>query len=55
MTALEAKLDAVGYGFFIPVFFVCSGMSLDLRSILEAPARMFVFFALLLVVRGCRR
>ena len=24
---LEAKLDAVGYGFFIPVFFVSSGMS----------------------------
>ena len=29
---LEDKLDAVGYGFFIPVFFVASGMGLDLRS-----------------------
>ena len=28
--ALEGKLDAVGYGFFIPVFFVSSGMILDL-------------------------
>lgn len=50
--ALEAKLDAVGYGFFIPVFFVSSGMNLDLRSIVEAPARLLVFVVLLLVVRG---
>ena len=49
---LEAKLDAVGYGFFIPVFFVASGMNLDLGSIIEAPARLLVFFVLLLVVRG---
>ena len=26
---LDEKLDAVGYGFFIPVFFVVSGMALD--------------------------
>ena len=51
-TALEAKLDAVGYGFFIPVFFVTSGMSLDLHSIIESPARLLVFFVLFLVVRG---
>ena len=50
--ALEAKLDAVGYGFFIPVFFVSSGMSLDLDAIAEAPERLLVFFLLLLAVRG---
>ncbi|HJY43597.1 MAG TPA: cation:proton antiporter [Propionibacteriaceae bacterium] len=49
---LEAKLDAVGYGFFIPVFFVASGMSLDLQSIIKSPARLVVFFVLFLVVRG---
>jgi len=49
---LEAKLDAVGYGFFIPVFFITSGMTLDLHSIAEAPARLVVFFVLFLVVRG---
>ena len=49
---LEAKLDAVGYGFFIPVFFVASGMSLDLHSIAESPARLVLFFVLFLVVRG---
>jgi Kef-type K+ transport system membrane component KefB len=50
--ALEGKLDAIGYGFFIPLFFVASGMALDIRSIAEAPARLAVFFVLLLVVRG---
>lgn len=50
--ALEGKLDAVGYGFFIPVFFVTSGMSLDLHSIIESPVRLVVFFVLFLVVRG---
>jgi Kef-type K+ transport system membrane component KefB len=50
--ALEHKLDAVGYGFFIPVFFVFSGMGLDIDSIVETPERLLVFFGLLLVVRG---
>jgi Kef-type K+ transport system membrane component KefB len=49
---LEDKLDAIGYGFFIPLFFVASGMSLDIRSIAEAPLRLLVFFVLLLAVRG---
>ena len=50
--ALEEKLDAVGYGFFIPVFFVVSGMTLDVHSIVESPLRLLVFFVLLLLVRG---
>ena len=50
--ALEAKLDAIGYGFFIPVFFVTAGMGIDLQSIRESPDRLVVFFILLLVVRG---
>jgi Kef-type K+ transport system membrane component KefB len=50
--ALEGKLDAIGYGFFIPLFFVASGMGLDLRSIAEAPLRLVVFFLLLLAIRG---
>jgi Kef-type K+ transport system membrane component KefB len=50
--SLEGKLDAVGYGFFIPVFFVASGMSLDLQSIIESPARLIVFFVLFLAIRG---
>jgi Kef-type K+ transport system membrane component KefB len=50
--ALEEKLDAVGYGFFIPIFFIYSGMSLDLRSIAEAPLRVVLFLGLILAVRG---
>jgi Kef-type K+ transport system membrane component KefB len=50
--ALEGKLDAIGYGFFIPLFFVASGMTLDIRSIAEAPVRLVLFFVLLLLVRG---
>jgi Kef-type K+ transport system membrane component KefB len=52
VTALEEKLDALGYGFFIPVFFVTSGMTLDVKSVVEHPLRLIVFFFLLLVVRG---
>ena len=50
--AFEAKLDAMGYGFFIPVFFVVAGMGVDLASMREAPGRVLVFVALLLLVRG---
>jgi Kef-type K+ transport system membrane component KefB len=50
--ALEGKLNAVGHGFFIPVFFVSAGMAVDVESIIESPARLLVFLALLLSVRG---
>jgi Kef-type K+ transport system membrane component KefB len=52
VSPLEEKLDAVGYGVFIPVFFVSSGMTLDIKSIAEDPLRLIIFFVLLLVVRG---
>ena len=50
--SLEHKFDAVGYGLFIPIFFISSGMSLDLKSISEDPLRLVLFFVLLIVVRG---
>jgi Kef-type K+ transport system membrane component KefB len=49
---LERKLEAVGYGVFIPIFFITSGMNLDIDSIVQNPLRLLVFFALLLLVRG---
>jgi Kef-type K+ transport system membrane component KefB len=49
---LESKLDSIGYGFFIPLFFVYSGMALDVRSIAQAPLRLLLFFVLMLTVRG---
>ena len=52
VVGLEHKLDAVGYGFFIPVFFVSSGINLDVISIAEEPLRPLVFLVLMLLVRG---
>jgi len=49
---LETKLEAVGYGIFIPIFLVASGMTLDIHEIISAPLRLLVFLLLLLVVRG---
>ena len=49
------KLDAIGYGFLIPVFFVASGVRLNLAGLLHSPsalARVPVFLLALLVVRG---
>lgn len=49
------KLEAIGYGFLIPVFFVSSGMRLDLGGLMDDPAalaRVPVFVLALLVVRG---
>jgi Kef-type K+ transport system membrane component KefB len=51
----RAKLDALGYGFLIPVYFVSSGVRLDLRGLIEDPGalvRVPVFLVALLVVRG---
>ena len=50
LPALEGKLDALGYGFFIPIFFVYSGMTMDLRSMVSAPLRVLMFAALMLLV-----
>lgn len=51
----ESKLIAIGYGFFIPFFFVVSGMNFDLDSLIGSPeglAKLPLFLGLFLVVRG---
>jgi Kef-type K+ transport system membrane component KefB len=50
----ESKLTAVGFGFFVPFFFVTSGLEFDLAALgsAEALAKMALFFVLFLVVRG---
>ena len=51
----RTKLEAIGYGFVIPVFFVSSGVRLDLTGLLANPAaaaRVPLFLLALLVVRG---
>jgi Kef-type K+ transport system membrane component KefB len=49
------KLEAIGYGFLVPVFFVSSGVTFDLHALLDDPATLAlvpVFLAALLVARG---
>jgi Kef-type K+ transport system membrane component KefB len=51
----EAKLDALGYGFLIPIFFISTGMTFNLDALLESPAALALvpgFALLFLVVRG---
>lgn len=49
---LMPKLEGLAFGFLVPVFFVVSGANLDLPSIVSNPALLFLFTALLVVVRG---
>ena len=49
------KLDAIGFGFLIPIFFVTSGAQMDLPALFasaDSLARVPLFLALLLLVRG---
>src|SRR5829696_3252467 len=49
------KLEAIGFGFFIPVFFVTTGVRFDLDALTastEAIVMVPIFLAALLVVRG---
>jgi Kef-type K+ transport system membrane component KefB len=46
------KLEAVGFGVFIPVFFVTSGVRFDLDALLGNAGMVPLFLAALLLVRG---
>lgn len=51
----RAKLEAIGYGFLVPVFFVASGIRFDLQALTSNPSaflRVPLFLLALLVVRG---
>ena len=53
--AVEAKLEAVGFGFLVPVFFVVTGIRFDLQALTSSPVALIlvgVFGVLLLVIRG---
>lgn len=49
---LESKLDGLAYGFMIPIFFVTSGMAIDVHAVADAPGVLVAFFVLLVLVRG---
>jgi Kef-type K+ transport system membrane component KefB len=51
----ESKLTAIGYGFFIPFFFIVSGIKFDLDALLSSPDTLYklpLFLALFFLVRG---
>ncbi|MGZ5342428.1 MAG: cation:proton antiporter [Solirubrobacterales bacterium] len=51
----ESKLTAVGYGLFIPFFFITSGMAFDADSLVSSSSALLklpLFLGLFLVVRG---
>lgn len=51
----RVKLEAIGFGLFIPVFFVASGLAIDLGGLLARPSDLALvplFLGSLLVVRG---
>jgi Kef-type K+ transport system membrane component KefB len=53
--SLRPKIEAIGYGFLVPVFFVTSGVQVDLEALIDSPrylALIPVFVVAMLVVRG---
>ena len=47
-----ARLDGIGFGLLIPVFFVVSGMAIDFGAVLDDWTIALAFFVSILVVRG---
>lgn len=50
--SLELRIDAISYGFFIPIFFVVSGTKINLYAIGAQPKLLAEFIAILLLVRA---
>ena len=49
------KLEAIGYGFLVPLFFVTSGANLDIEALFQDPEtilKVAIFTVAMLVVRG---
>jgi Kef-type K+ transport system membrane component KefB len=52
---LRQKLDAIGYGFLIPFFFIVAGMKFDLSALWASPlvpVQIICLLGLLILVRG---
>ena len=50
--SLEMKLEGVGYGFLIPVFFVVSGAAINVRAVAGRPALLVAFIVMLMLIRA---
>lgn len=52
---IEMKIDAIAFGFLVPVFFINTGIDFDLRALTGNPAALALvplFLVLLLIIRG---
>ncbi|MDR6436496.1 Kef-type K+ transport system membrane component KefB [Paenarthrobacter nicotinovorans] len=52
---IETKIDAVAFGFLVPVFFIDTGIDFDLGALTSSPGTLVLvplFLVLLLVIRG---
>jgi Kef-type K+ transport system membrane component KefB len=52
---LRHKLEGIGFGFFVPIFFVTTGLRYDLQALLSSGLALLqlpMFLGLFLVVRG---
>jgi len=52
---LRHKLDAIGYGFLIPIFFIVAGMKFEVSALWSAPLapiQVMLLLSLLVLVRG---
>ena len=53
--AIESKLEAIGFGFLVPVFFINTGVTFNLDALLSSTQALLllpVFLILLVLVRG---
>lgn len=47
---LFLKLDAIGYGFFVPIFFIMVGANFDIQTVLQNPNSIYLVPLLLVTV-----
>lgn len=50
--SLEHKLNGIAYGFFVPLFFIVSGMQIDPKGVIEEPYLLVIFIVSLLLIRA---
>ena len=50
--SLEMKLEGVGYGFLIPVFFVVSGAAINANAVAGRPTLLVAFIVMLMLIRA---
>jgi Kef-type K+ transport system membrane component KefB len=50
--SLEIKLDGIAFGFLIPIFFITSGMAIDISAVIAKPGLLIVLVLMIIAVRG---